>query len=477
METVVVSFTLFLVFFTAIGLLSARRSRKTTEDYLVASRSVNPWLTALSSVATNNSGFMFIGLIGFAYMDGFKAFWLQFGWIMGDLVAWLWIHRRIRSVSGQQRSNSVPALLGTDPDGGVNRIIVVFAAVLTFVFLGGYAGAQLKAGSTTLHVLFDWPESVGAIIGAIVVVAYCFAGGLRASIWTDAAQAVVMMLSMLILMGVAWSQVGGPGALYDALTAKDAALTDPSGDLGFGTILYTIGFVFAGFGAVGQPHVVIRSMAIDAPESIPKARLIYFAWLIPFSFACIAVGLYANIMMPELTAGLTDLGQITAAAETALPQMAMKFLPQLLIGLTLAGIFAATMSTADSQILSCSAAITQDLVPRWKDSVTASKIATLAVAALALMIALFAAQGVFDLVLLAWAALGASIAPVLVVRVMGWPLTGAIGGTMMVAGIATVVAWGASPYADAMYKLLPGMVVPMLIYGVWLKTRKTSAKA
>jgi len=474
MTVVVASFAVFLLGFTVIGLLSARKSTNTTEDYLVAGRSVNPWLTALSSVATNNSGFMFIGLIGFAYTDGLKALWLQLGWVVGDLVAWAWVHRRIRSVSGEHELNSVPALLGTRTDGSRDRAIIIVAAVLTFVFLGGYAAAQLKAGSTTLHVLFDWDESLGAIIGAVIVVAYCFAGGLRASIWTDAAQSIVMLVAMMTLVIVGWSKVGDPGALVDALEARDAKLVDLSGDLAFGVVLYTLGFVFGGLGAIGQPHIVIRSMAIEAAEAVPKARVIYFAWLVPFSFACIATGLYAKILLPELTAGLSG-DALTAAAEGALPQMAMSFLPEILIGLTLAGIFAATMSTADSQILACSAAITQDLAPRYTDSIKASKMATLAVAGLALVIALYASQGVFDLVLLAWAALGSSIGPVLLVRVFKLPLPGWLGVAMMTLGIGTVVAWGESPWGSALYKVLPGMVAPLLLYAGWYATGRHRA--
>ncbi len=466
MEAVIASFAVFLLGFTAIGLLSARRRKDTTEDYLVAGRSVSPWLTALSSVATNNSGFMFIGLIGFAYTSGLKALWLQLGWLMGDMVAWAWVHRRIRITSGKHRLNSVPALVGTHADGTASRPIVIVAAILTLFFLGGYAAAQLKAGSTTLTVLFGWDESVGALIGAFIVVAYCFAGGLRASIWTDAAQSIVMIIAMAVLVGVGWSHVGGPGDLVGALEAKDAVLVDPSNDLAFGTALYILGFAFGGFAAIGQPHIVIRSMAIEAAEAVPKARLIYFVWLVPFSFACIATGLYANIMLPELLEGVPK-ELVEATAEQALPQMAMTYLPEVLIGVTLAGIFAATMSTADSQLLACSAAVTQDLVPRWRHSVVASKVATLAVAALALTIALAATKGVFDLVLLAWAALGASIGPVLLVRVMGGPLPGWLGVVMMLSGILTVVVWGESPWGAALYKQLPGMAVPLILYGGW----------
>ena len=113
MALLVVSFALCLFAFTAIGALAARKAQGSTGDYLLAGRSVSPWLTALSSVATNNSGFMFIGLIGFAYTSGVRAVWLQGSWILGDLLAWAFVHGRVRTLSGDLTALSVPAFLGT----------------------------------------------------------------------------------------------------------------------------------------------------------------------------------------------------------------------------------------------------------------------------------------------------------------------------------------------------------------------------
>jgi sodium/proline symporter len=135
-----------------------------------------------------------------------------------------------------------------------------------------------------------------------------------------------------------------------------------------------------------------------------------------------------------------------------------------LIGLMLAGIFSATMSTADSQILSCSAALTQDIVPRYRESYVASKLATLGVTLLALTIALSASQGVFELVLIAWSALGATLGPLLVLRVCGRVPSASLSLAMLGSGLVTVVWWGASDLADDVFKLLPGMLVPFLVY-------------
>ncbi|PRQ03001.1 Sodium/proline symporter [Enhygromyxa salina] len=467
MTTIIASFGLCLLAFTLIGLLSARRRQPTSTDYLIAGRSVSPWLTALSSVATNNSGFMFIGLLGFTYRFGVQAVWLQLGWILGDLVVWMWVHGRVRALSGRLELASVPALLGTRDNGSVVRPTVVVTGALTFLFLGGYAAAQLAAGSTALNVLFGWDLRLGASIGAVIVALYCFSGGLRASIWTDAAQSIVMLASMALLLALAMNRAGGPPQLFASLEAIDPPLVRwRPAELRFGLGLYFLGFVAGGLGAVGQPHILIRSMAISSAEEIPRARRIYYLWFVPFSVAAVGAGLYARVLLPDLLVGAAPDG-LAQAAESALPRLTLALMPEVLVGLMLAGIFSATMSTADSQILACSAAVTQDIAPTLRDSYPASKLATLAVTALALTIALSASDGVFALVLGAWSALGASLGPLLILRVMGRVPSAPVALVMMAAGVLTVFSWGASSLADDVFKLLPGLAVPLAIYAIY----------
>lgn len=465
---VTASFALFLLAFTAIGALSARQKQDSSEDYLVASRNVSPWLVALSAISTNNSGYMFIGLIGFAWRSGIEALWINVGWIVGDFLTWLWVHRRVRQRSEDIAANTVPGLLATDERGELQRSVSIASGILTFVFLGGYAAAQLKAGSTTLHALFDWPMWLGAVIGVVIVTVYCFAGGIRASIWTDAAQSVVMMGAMFLLLGYCAVAVGGPESLFGQLEVIDPTLVQlvPRG-LTFGFGLYLLGLTFGGVATIGQPHILIRFMAIDATSSIRRARNIYFIWYVLFSAAALAVGLYGRVLLPDLAAGLTGDAAVRAT-ESALPRLSIAMMPSILVGVMLAGLFAATMSTADSQLLACSGAVTQDVFPRFHRSTRAAKAATLSVAVLALVIALVADAGVFTIVLMAWSILGAAFGPILLVRLAGQPLPAALALIMMAVGIATVVLWGYTPWSDAVFKALPGMMAPMLVYGLAL---------
>lgn len=467
MNTVIVSFLAFLGVFIVIGVASSLQRKNTTDDYLIAGRTVAPWLAALSAVATNNSGFMFIGQIAYTYQVGIQSVWMMIGWVMGDLAAWMLVHPRVRKQSEQTETSTLPALLGSH-DNGSRRAVVVLAGLLTFVLLGVYAAAQLKAGSTALQTLFGWEPWLGAVIGAVIVVLYCFSGGIRASIWTDAAQSIVMIMAMAVLLLAAAFEAGGPAAVYDNLAAQDPALVElMPRDLRFGFAMYLLGMTFGGFAAVGQPHILVRFMAIRSVNEVTRARTVYFLWFIPFFIASIAVGLYSRAIMPDLlTMPFAEGLSAAQAAEVAMPELARRLLPDILVGLTLAGLFAATMSTADSQILVCSGAITQDVNPKWKNSYIASKLATLAVTALALSIALFAGQGVFSLVLIAWSALGAGLGPALILRLFHVPVTSLNAILMITVGVSTVVVWNLSGYDGDVFKMLPGMCASFLTWAV-----------
>lgn len=453
---VILSFLAFLIGFTLIGAYASRRKTSTTDDYLLASRSIGPWFTAMSAVSTNNSGFMFIGLIGTSYTMGLSAIWIMFGWIFGDYLMWFWIHRRLREKSEADHFRTIPSFLGAALPGR-RSLVRATAAVVTITFLGTYAAAQLNAGSKALHVLFGWPYAVGAIVGAVIVVIYCFAGGIRASIWTDVAQSINMIIAIWLLFILALMEVGGLGGLWSKLEAIDPQLISLSPpDPRFGFVLFIFGWFGAGIGVVGQPHIMVRMMSIRSGRDIAKARDIYLVWYLLFSFACYGIAFACRILIPDV--GAFD-------AELALPTLASAYLPGVLVGLVLAGLFSATMSTADSQVLSCSAALTQDLFSSWRDSYAKSKFATLLVAAVVLAIALFASQNVFGLVTLSWSALGASLGPLLVVRAMQWRINTSAAAGMMAAGLAGVIVWGGVlGYGGDLYEIIPGMALSMVAY-------------
>ncbi len=460
-----ISFVASLVVIVAIGAMAARQATATSEDYLLAGRGLPPWLAAFSSAATNNSGYMFIGLVGYAYTNGLEAVWLQSGWVIGDILAWVFIHHRARRSTAEYDALSVSSWIGTSPSGKRLRVTVAVSAAVTFVFLAGYAAAQFKAGSASLEVMFGWEPIWGILLSAVIVVLYCFSGGFRASVWTDAAQSFVMFFAIMVLLVAAFLKIGSWDEMMSMLRAQDADLVSWFPNSGpMGIFLFFVGYIVGGSMAVAQPHILSRTMALRSLDDFAVARRYYLLWLIPFSLMTLAVGLFARALMPDLTSRMGH-GGIALTAEQALPVLSLELLPSILVGVILSGVFAATMSTADSQVLTCSAAITQDLAPKWRDSYWASKLGTLSVAGLALGIALTAGEGVFKMVLMAWSVLGAALGPLILLRIADRVPRPGTAVLMMAVGIATVFlwkAWGSSQ----IYEIVPGMLAAFLALGM-----------
>ncbi|MEM6424491.1 MAG: sodium/proline symporter [Cyanobacteria bacterium P01_D01_bin.128] len=450
-------FSTFIALFIGVGIYAGSRKQDTTEDYLLAGRGVNPWLAALSAVATGNSGFMFIGLIGFTYTIGLSAIWLSVGYVLGDLFAWLVVHKRLRRDSEAADTETFAAFLGHGMAGG--RWVRAIAAGLTLAFLAVYAAAQLQAGSKALSVLFDWDLAVGIGLGAAIVAVYCVSGGIRASIWVGSLQAVLMIGSMVLLAGVAIANIGNLREFWTTLQQIDPALTHlaPAG-LQFGAAPFILAWMVSGFGVVGQPHIMIRMMTIDDVEGVDKARNLYILLNTVLSITATIVGLGARILLPELAGGDTEL---------ALPALADAILPTVLVGMVLVGLFSATISTADGQLLACSAALTQDLLPGAAKSYRWARIGTIAMVLVILTLALVSPSEVFVLVTFAWAALASSLGTLLLVRVSGRSLSASTAIAMMSVGIITALVWRIGlHWSEDLYEVLPGMGASLLTYFV-----------
>ena len=455
--SIALSFIFFLILFTVVGVYAATVKQDTTTDYLLAGRSVNPWAIALSALSTGQSGFLFTAQVGYAYTQGLSAIWLAIGWAIGDYLAWTLVFKRLRLVSEATEAETVPAFLAQKQPG--YRWISVISALITIFFLGTYAAAQLLAGSKALNSLFGWDLAWGIIIGAVIVVIYCFSGGIRASIWTDSVQTVVMIGALVLLFFVTISAGGGVGNIFDSLGTIDSNLVRlfPS-DLPWGFFPFFIGWMVAGFGAVGQPHIVVRAMALDSADNMGKARDIRTICGIITAFAAIFIGLSGRILLPALN-----------DPELALLDLSQNLLPGVLVGVMLAGLFAATISTADSQILSCSAALTQDLFPGLAKSYRYAKIGTLVVTAIVLAIALASDDSVFDLITFAWSILASGLGVLLILRCYEKPVSTELAIAIMLVGIAVSMIWKLSlGYSGAVYEVFPGMAAGFVVYLIYL---------
>jgi sodium/proline symporter len=451
------SFLLILAAFVGIGLASAIKAKKSRTDYYLAGRAVPPWLCGLSAVATNNSGYMFIGVIGFTYATGLSATWLMVGWILGDFAGSLFIHRKLRASTARTDEASFASVVARW-HGEEFRVWRTIAAVVMVAFLGAYAAAQISAGGKALQGVLGWEPALGSIVVAAMILAYSVAGGIRASIWTDAAQSIVMLGAMALLFTVALQGQGGLVATVDKLAGVPGYLDLFPDTLLFpgalGMVLFVLGWMFAGFSVVGQPHVMVRFMALDEAANMRRARIWYYSFFTAFYALATGVGMLSRLYLPELS-GLDP--------ELALPTMALELLPPVLVGVILAGIFAATMSTADSLVLSCSAAITHDLLPKRMDDTWQAKTATAVVTLLALAIAMSETRSVFQLVILSWSTLASAFAPLLTIYAIGRRISEAGAIASMAGGVAAALVWRAAELHTMVYEGLPGIVLGLVI--------------
>ena len=368
--------------------------------------------------------------------------------------------KKLRQVSEDTNSETVSAFLGQKPSGF--PWIKTITALIILAFLGSYAAAQLVASSKALHTVFGWNYDWGAIAGAAIVVIYCFSGGIRADIWTDAIQSVVMIISLILLLVTLLSNSGGIDNIWTQLEAIDSNLVQvfPS-NLAWGFIAFFVGWLGAGFGAVGQPHILARAMAIDSADNVGFARNLNTLCGLVTAFTAISIGLAARVFLPELAEG--------GDPELALLYLSADLLPAVLVGLMLAGLFAAIVSTADSQILSCSAALTQDLFPKMAKSHKFAKLGTLTITTVVLIIALSENESVFSLIIFAWSVLASSLGPLLVIRAWQKPIDPPVAVAMIFAGTATVLSWNLGlKLSSALYEVLPGMAAGFLVYALAL---------
>ena len=450
-----------------MGFLSVLKKKNTSLDYLLANQEIKPWLAAISAIATSNSGYMFIGQIGFTYVYGLQSVWLMFGLIFGDFISSLFVHKNLRKKSQELKVVSFANLVSKWH--GVNyKYVQLFGGLIILIFLSTYAAAQLNAGSKSMHILFGLDYRLGAIIGGIIVLLYCFSGGIRASIWTDAAQSLVMIIAMFLMVFFGIKELGGFSNFINELhkISPDYMKWFPSTEFSeffLAPYMFIIGWFFSGVGVIGQPHVMVRFMTIDNTKNIPKTRIYYYTWYTLFYSLSILAGFVARLLIPETN---------NIDPELALPTLALNLLPEFFVGVVLAGIFAATMSTADSQIISCTASITNDLSFNKKNNYLTNKVVTLFVTVFVVTIAINDNKSVFNLVLMSWSTLACCFSPLLIINSLKQKISEVLSLMMMVIPLITLLVWRHFGLNNFIYEVAPGIMSGILTFFIFKLLRK-----
>jgi len=448
------SFLIFFILFTGVGVASSWFKQNTVEDYFLASRNIPSWMVGLSYGATISSGATFIGFAGLAYHSGAAAIWATVALMIGDHIGWIIADDKIRAKAKSKNVQTYPEMVGKLGSKNL-KMVTLITAILSVIFLGTYCAAQLVAGSKVGAVLFDLDYNLFVMLGAGVLLAYCWAGGIRASIWTDAVQAFIIIFSLLVIAVVGMGEIGSFSNLYSAVEAIDPKLVDPF-QVGF--IAVAIGWVGFGVGVLGQPQLMVRHMVASSKKGLRQARYIYLSWRWIVLGLSVLTGFIARVLIPEVD-GFDP--------ELSIPRLWEDLLPPVLVGFLIAGLFSSTMSTADSLLLSASSALSQHILPKVKaeKAYGYARLGTVAVIALVVLIALFANKGVLSLVILAWGGLASAVAPVVVVQLFGANLSQRTAVSMMLSGFITAFVWRTVlELHGVVMELVPGMGMAFAVY-------------
>ncbi|WP_315852073.1 sodium/proline symporter PutP [Brevibacillus brevis] len=442
-----------------IGYYAYKRTSNLT-DYMLGGRSLGPTVTALSAGASDMSGWLMMGLPGAMFAQGLSASWIAIGLTLGAYANWLYVAPRLRSYTEvANNSITIPAFL-ENRFGDASRMLRLVSALVIMIFFTFYVSSGLVSGGVLFENTFHLSYQTGLWIVGLVTIAYTLFGGFLAVSWTDAVQGLIMVIALILVPLVTVLTAGGFGETFTEIQAVDPSLLD----IFKGTSLLGIISLFAwGLGYFGQPHIIVRFMAITSTSEIKKARSIGMGWMIFSVAGAMLTGLVGIALYSKQGWTLSD-------PETIFIQLGTILFHPLITGFLLAAILAAIMSTISSQLLVTSSSLTEDIYKTFfkrsatdKELVTIGRLSVLLVSVVAFLLALNKNDTILDLVGYAWAGFGASFGPVILLslywkRMNKW---GALAG--MIAGALTVIIWTRfDVLKDFLYEMVPGFAISLL---------------
>ncbi|QDA31701.1 sodium/proline symporter [Thermococcus indicus] len=451
-------FTLLLPIF--VGFYAMRRTR-TEEDFFVGGRAMDKITVALSAVSSGRSSWLVLAVSGMAYKMGTAAVWAVVGYITAEMLQFVYMGIRMRRFSEKFNVITVPDFYEAR-FRDTAKIVRLVVSIIIVIFLTSYVGAQFNAGAKTLSASLGISIFWGLMISVFMIVIYMVLGGFVAVAYNDVIRAVIMIIGLTVLPVVAVAHVGGVGMILDTLHALDPKLVDPWA-FGAGVV---IGFLGIGLGSPGQPHILVRYMSIDDPDRLRQSTVIGTFWNVVMAWGAVFIGLAGRAMYPDVAALPNE------SAEMIYPLLSAQFFNPVIYGILMGGIFAAILSTADSQLLVVSSTIVKDFYqeiirkgePLAEEvALRISRITVFVIGILAAIMAYFAKEIIFWFVLFAWGGLGASIGPTLILSLY-WKRTtkwGVVAG--MVVGTLTTIIWKLYLKASTgIYELVPAFAFALL---------------
>ncbi|MEO0981043.1 MAG: sodium/proline symporter [Pseudomonadota bacterium] len=399
-----------------VGLWASRAARS-SDDFLLAGRSLGPLVAGLAYAASSSSAWVLLGFSGFVYAAGPSALWMVPGILAGYAAVWLWAGATLQQRSREAGHLTLTDFLTEQSGPWAARAIRVSASLMIAFCFSYYVAAQFQGAGQAFDDLFGTGLSVGVVLGALIIVAYVFLGGFLAVSVTDTIQGLLMALVAVVLPAVAFSAAGGFGGIGEALAEAPSAYTETfGGRAGWIATGFVVGLFATGFGALGQPHLIAWIMAARDR----RARTIG---------AGVAIGWGALVYSGMAVLGLSAraIFGADAPAEGVFFKLAGDLLPGVLAGVIAAATLSAIMSTVDSQLLVAGAAVSHDLglgKAAGGREVLVSRLAILVLCAAAVALTLLLPSTIFERTLFAWTALGAAFGPTVVARTLGYAPSG-----------------------------------------------------
>lgn len=460
---IMITMVVYMLAVIVIGLAFARRANHSSEAYFLGGRSLGPWVTAMSAEASDMSGWLLMGLPGVAYWCGIAdASWTAIGLGIGTYINWLITSKRLRRYSEKAGNAITLPEFFSNRYHEKNKVIMTIAALFILIFFTVYAASCLVTCGKLFSTLFGLDYIPMMIVGAVFVLVYTIIGGFLAESASDFMQSIVMILALVIIVVTGTAAAGGLDAVLEnarsipgfldffgiATPVTDAAGVQQVvdgvpqfGEAGVYGALNIVSMLAWGLGYFGMPQVLLRFMAIRSEKELTTSRRIATVWVVISLVVAVFIGVVGRTLFPT---ALTTASE----AENVFILLSTNLLPPLLAGLVMAGILAATISSSDSYLLIAASAfaknIYQGLMHRKANDrqvLTISRIALLAITAIAIVIALDENSVIFTIVSFAWAGFGATFGPLMLFSLF-WKRTnraGAIAG--MIGGGSMVFIW------------------------------------
>ena len=466
----VIQFAMYLVLMLAIGWYSMTRT-KNNEDFIIGGRSLGPVTSAVSAGASDMSGWLLLGLPGAVFASGLvEGVWISLGLVLGAYLNWLIVAPRLRSYTEKLDAVTLPTYLSNRFDDD-SKVLKTVSAVVILFFFTLYVASGLKGGTLLFAHSFGITENVSMLITTFVVVSYTFLGGYMAVCWTDLIQGLLMLTALVFCSLLSFFAISGSGVDIAAISPKAFQ---------FSTTWLTGASLMAwGFGYFGQPHILARFIGIDSVQSVSKARRVGMSWMIICLVLSVSIGLMGigyNSIAPM--AGVT--GPDANSERIFLAMVSALFHP-IFGGFVLAAVLAAVMSTADSQLLVLTSALTEDLpfFEKYSDTKKAwiSRFGVAGFALIALVITATSGGTILAMVGYAWGGFGAAFGPLIILSLIwrGTTKYGALAGMIVGAVTIFVVKNYIKIEGEYFYELLPGFILAFIaIILVSLITAKPS---